>query len=54
MSGKAFLGQFFIFRPGNAVIGIWVDADATTRGKQPCHFDIFGIHQFNQVFTQSS
>ena len=37
-------------RAGTSVIGIRVDRDAATRGKDTCHLDILRIHQMNEVF----
>lgn len=42
--------HFFVFRPLAAVVGVWVDADASTRGENACHFDIFRVHQSDEVF----
>ena len=50
MLEEAFLGQFFVFGAGNAVVGVGMDADAPARGEQSCHLNIFGLHQPDEVF----
>lgn len=42
-------GQLLIFCAGAAVVGIGVNADAATRGEQACHFNVFGVHQFDEI-----
>ena len=50
MLGKTLFCQLLPFCSGLAIVGIWPDADATARSENACHFDVFRIHQLNEVF----
>ena len=41
--------QFLVFGAGATIVGIGIDADATARGEESCHFNIFGVHQPDEV-----
>ena len=43
------LRHLFILGSRTSVVGIWIDADATTRGKNAGDFDVFRIHQTDEV-----
>ena len=49
MVQEALLGELFVLGAGAAVVGIGIDADATTRGEQADDLDVLGVHQANQV-----
>ena len=49
MPGEALLRELFVFRSGTAVIGVRIDRDTAARGEEARDFDIFGIHQGDQV-----
>ena len=46
---KAIFGQAFVFRAGNAVVGIGVDADAAAGGEQTGHFYELRSHKADEV-----
>lgn len=43
-------GEFFIFGAGFSVIGIWIDTQAATGKKFSPDFNIFWVHQTDQIF----
>ena len=43
-------GQVPVFRPGPSVVGERMNRNATTRGEQPGDFDIFRVHEPDQIF----
>ena len=47
---QTMLRHLLELRAGTSVIGIRVDRDAATRGKDTRHLDILRIHQMNEVF----
>ena len=49
MRGEALLRQLLVFRAGTAVIGVRIDGYPPSRDEQPCHFDVFRIHQLDEV-----
>ena len=49
MRCETLLGQFLPFGAGTAVIGVRIDADAAAGRKEARHFDVLGIHQFDQI-----
>lgn len=46
---EAVFGQLFVFRSGTAVVGIGIDADAASGGEESGHFDVFGVHEADEV-----
>lgn len=48
--GEALLGQFLVLGARTAVVGVRVDGDAATWGEEAGDLDVFGIHQFDEVF----
>ena len=50
MVGKALLGQLLILCALTAIVGVGVDADASTRRKEASNLNILGIHQSDEVF----
>lgn len=46
---KAELGHFFVFCSRSSVVGVGVDADAASRCEKSRHFDVFWVHQFDEV-----
>lgn len=42
--------HFFVFRARATIVGIGVNADATAGSEDTCNFNVFGIHQFDEVF----
>ena len=46
---QSILRQLLILRARASVVGIRIDADATARGEETRNFDIFRIHEFDQV-----
>ena len=50
MAEHTLLGHLFVLRSWLAVIGIGIDADATTGREQPHHFDVLWRHELHQVF----
>ena len=49
MCGEALFGKFFVLGARTAVVGVWEDGDAATRGEEAENFDVFGIHEHNQI-----
>ena len=49
MIHQALLSQLLILGTWAAVVGIRIDADATTRGEEPDDLYILGIHQTNEI-----
>ena len=49
MRGEALLRQLLVFRAGTAVIGVRIDGYPPSRDEKPCHFDVFRIHQLDEV-----
>jgi hypothetical protein len=47
--GETLFGQFLVLGTRTAVVGVRIDGDAATRGKEACDLDVFGIHQFDEV-----
>lgn len=47
--GEALFGKFFVLGARAAVVGVWEDGDAAARGEEAGNFDVFGIHEHNQV-----
>ena len=50
MAEHTLFGHLFVLRSWLAVIGIGIDADATTGREQPYHLDVLGCHEPHQVF----
>ena len=50
MCGEALFSQFLVLGARTAVVGVGVDGDAATWGKETGNLDVFGIHQFDEVF----
>ena len=46
----AVFGYVFVFCVGASVVGVGPDADAAARGEDACDFDVFGIHEVDEVF----
>ena len=46
---EAVFGQLFVFRSGTALVGIGIDADAASGGEESGHFDVFGVHEADEV-----
>lgn len=46
---KAELGHFFVFRSRSSVVGVGKNADAASWREDSRHFDVFWIHQFDEV-----
>ncbi len=46
---KAELGHFFVFRSRSSVVGVGINADAASWREDSRHFDVFWIHQFDEV-----
>lgn len=46
---KAELGHFFVFRSRSSVVGVGINADAASWCEDSRHFDVFWIHQFDEV-----
>ena len=44
------LRQLFVLGVWATVVTIRIDGDTSARSKDPCYFDVFRIHQLNQVF----
>ena len=42
--------HLLIFRSRAAIVSIRIDGNTSTRSKDAGHFNIFRIHQFNQIF----
>ena len=53
MAEKALLSQLLVLGSRTSVIGVWIDADATTRSKQSDNLDILGVHQSDEVLHNS-
>ena len=49
MSEETLFCHFLVFRTRTTVVGIGIDADATTGREQSYHLYILRIHQFDQV-----
>ena len=47
--GEALFGQFLVPGARTAVVGVGVDGDAATWGKETGNLNEFGIHQFDEV-----
>ena len=43
------LGQFLVFRTGATVVAVRINGYSSTRSKDSSHFDVFRIHQPDQV-----
>ena len=48
--GEALFGKFFVLGARTAVVGVGIDGDAATWGEEAGNLDVFGIHQFDEVF----
>ena len=46
----AVFGHLFVFCIGASVVGVGPDADAAAGGEDACDFDVFGIHEADEVF----
>ena len=46
---EAIFSKLFIFRAFSTIVGIGKDTDATARGEETRHFDVFWIHQLDEV-----
>ena len=46
---KAELGHLLVFCSRSSVVGVGIDADAASWREDSRHFDVFGIHQFDEV-----
>lgn len=46
---KAELGHFFVFRSRSSVVGVGINADAASWREDSRHFDVFWIHQFDEI-----
>ena len=53
MAEKALLSQLLVLGSRTSIIGVWIDADATTRSKQSDDLDILGVHQSDEVLHNS-
>ena len=42
--------HFFVFGVWTTVVGVGPDADAASGGEDTCDFDVFGVHQLDEVF----
>ena len=49
MAEHSLFSHFFVWSTWHSVIGIGIDGDAATRGKQSYHLYIFWLHQLHQV-----
>ena len=49
MSEETLFRHFLVFRSGTTVVGIGIDANATTGREQTYYLNILRIHQFDQV-----
>lgn len=47
--GETMFGQFLVLGARTAVVGVRIDGDAATWGKETGNLDVFGIHQFDEV-----
>ena len=47
---EAIFCQILILCSRASIVGIGVNADASTRGKESCNFDVFRVHQADEVF----
>jgi len=50
MGSHSVFCHFGIFSTGTSVIAIWVYADSASRCKKTGNFDVFGIHEFDEIF----
>ena len=50
MAEKAFFCQSFVLRSRSSVVAVRIDADAAPWGENACYFDVFRIHQADEVF----
>ena len=50
MRGKPGLSKLLVLGAGTAIVGVGIDAYATTGRKQSCHLYVFGVHELYQVF----
>ena len=50
MTEQPFLRQLLIFCAWTTIVAIGVDAYSSTRCEDTCYLNVFGIHQFDQVF----
>lgn len=47
---QAIVCHLFILRARASVVGVWINADATAGSEDACDLDVFGGHQFDEVF----
>lgn len=47
--GETLFGQFLVLGTRTAVVGVRIDGDTATWGKETSNLDVFGIHQFYEV-----
>ena len=47
--GETPLGEGLVFGAGTAVVGIWVDGNASARGEETGDLYVLGIHQLDEV-----
>ena len=50
MLRQSLCGQLFVFGAGFAVIGVRVDAYSAARQEQSYNFNVFWLHQSDEVF----
>lgn len=50
VGGKTLCGKLFVFGAGAAIVGVGINADATSWSENAGYLDIFRIHQFDKVF----
>ena len=44
------LSQLLVLGTWTTIVGVWIDADATTRCEDACNLDILWIHKADKVF----
>ena len=50
MCRKSLPGKLFIFRAGSAIVAVGVDGNTAARQEFPPYFNVFRVHQANEVF----
>ena len=47
--GETPLGESLVLGAGAAIVGIWVDGNASARGEETGHLYVLGIHQLDEI-----
>ena len=50
MVHHAVVCHLLVFGARPSIVGVGVDADASTRNEDACHLDVFGVHESDEVF----